>query len=191
MSNLSWLNPTPHATAVYASCSALLPPHATLASRWPATTLPGLDFHQLIAPALAGAFVAVGTRVSPRAPRPDPYVQLSRIRLLPRVCDGTSCRIRSSAFDTRVWLRVQYVLCWTIFPLALALRSTDSAATALPVGFPRFVRRLPRYYDRARLPASVHHRLRLLAFPMRTVPLPRNLTARRGISQLPTRSVCT
>src|SRR6516165_3872555 len=35
MSNLSWLDPTPHATAVYASCSALLPPHATLASRRP------------------------------------------------------------------------------------------------------------------------------------------------------------
>jgi hypothetical protein len=28
-----WLNHTPHATAVYASCSALPPPHATLASR--------------------------------------------------------------------------------------------------------------------------------------------------------------
>src|SRR6476620_10114256 len=46
---------------------------------------------------------AVGTRVSSRAPRPDPYVRLSRIRLLPRVCDGTSCRIRSSACDTRAW----------------------------------------------------------------------------------------
>ena len=30
---ISWLNHTPHATAVYASCSALPPPHATLASR--------------------------------------------------------------------------------------------------------------------------------------------------------------
>src|SRR5215831_13050934 len=56
MSDLSWLNPTPHATAVYASCSALLPPHATLASRRPATALPGPDLHRLIAPALAGAF---------------------------------------------------------------------------------------------------------------------------------------
>src|SRR6516165_10037485 len=56
MSNLTWLNPTPHATAVYASCSALLPPHATLASRRPATALPGPDLHRLIAPALAGAF---------------------------------------------------------------------------------------------------------------------------------------
>jgi hypothetical protein len=36
-------------------------------------------------------------------PRPDPYVRLSRIRLLPRVGDGTSCRIRSSACDTRAW----------------------------------------------------------------------------------------
>src|SRR5205823_1192905 len=33
---ISCLTHTPHATAVYASCSALLPPHATLASRRPA-----------------------------------------------------------------------------------------------------------------------------------------------------------
>ena len=32
----------------------------------------------------------------------------------------------------------------------------------------RLVRRLHSYYGRARLLASVHHRLRLLAFPMRT-----------------------
>src|SRR3974390_158662 len=57
MYDLSWLNPPPHATAVYASCSALLPPHATLASRRPATALPGPDLHRLIAPALAGAFL--------------------------------------------------------------------------------------------------------------------------------------
>ena len=48
---ISWLTPTPHATAVYASCSASLPPHATLASRRPATALPGPDLHRLIAPA--------------------------------------------------------------------------------------------------------------------------------------------
>src|SRR5262245_2222960 len=34
------------------------------------------------------AVVAVGTRVSSRAPRTEPYVRLSRIRLPPRVCDG-------------------------------------------------------------------------------------------------------
>jgi hypothetical protein len=32
------------------------PPHATLASRRPATALPGPDLHRLIAPALPGAF---------------------------------------------------------------------------------------------------------------------------------------
>jgi hypothetical protein len=36
---ISWLDPTPHAQAVYASCAALPPPHATLASRRPATAL--------------------------------------------------------------------------------------------------------------------------------------------------------
>src|SRR5499433_4101807 len=121
--------------------------------------------------------VAVGTCVSSHAPRTDPYVRLSRIRLLPRVCDGTSCRIRASACDTRTWLGVQYVLCWCVFPLAPALRSTDSATTApadaSAVGFPRFVRRLHCYYDEVRLLVSVHHRLWLLTFPMRTVPLTR------------------
>src|SRR5215203_1316035 len=33
----------------------------------------------------------------------------------------------------------------------------------------RFVRRLHCYYDEVRLLVSVHHRLRLLTFPMRTV----------------------
>ena len=47
------------------------------------------------------------------------------------------------------------------------------------------------YYGRVRLLVSVHHRLRLLAFPMRTVPLTQLLTARRETSQLPMRSLCT
>src|SRR5262249_56569524 len=109
-------------------------------------------------PAFAGtngvwgrAAVAVGTCVSSHAPRTEPYVRLSRIWLPPRVCDGESGRIRSSAFVTRAWLWVQYVLCWCAFPLAPALRSTDSAALApadaSAVGFLRFVRRLHCYYD--------------------------------------------
>ena len=44
---ISWLNHTPRTTAVYASCSALPPPHATLASRRPATALPGPGLHRL------------------------------------------------------------------------------------------------------------------------------------------------
>ena len=55
----------------------------------------------------------------------------------------------------------------------------------------RFVRRLPSYYGMVRLLVSVHHRLRLLTFPMRTVPLTQHLTARRETSQLPMRSLCT
>ena len=35
-------------------------------------------------------------------------------------------------------------------------------------GWARLVRRFPSYYGGVRLPASVHHRLRLLTFPMRT-----------------------
>src|ERR1700732_2120494 len=58
-------------------------------------------------------------------------------------------------------------------------------------GAPRFVRRLPSYYGMVRLLVSVHHRLRLLTFPMRTVPLTQHLTARRETSQLPMRSLCT
>src|SRR6187431_1898494 len=72
----------------------------------------------------------------------------------------------------RTRCEMEYVLCWCVFPLAPALRSTDTAATA-PAdasagGFPRFVRRLHSYYDEVRLLVSVHHRLRLLTFPMRT-----------------------
>jgi hypothetical protein len=46
--------------------------------------------------------VAVGTRVSPRAPRTDPDVQLSRIRLPPRVCDGKAIA-RPGMKDARFW----------------------------------------------------------------------------------------
>src|SRR5262245_19524994 len=57
------------------------------------------------------------------------------------------------------------------------MRSPPADASA--VGFPRFVRRLHCYYDEARLLVSVHHRLRLLTFPMRTIPLMHHLTVRR------------
>src|SRR3954470_3316458 len=102
MSDLSWLNPTPHAIAVYASqpLSPVATQHSLPSGRYSLTWagLPPAGSHQLCL-----AHVAVGTCISWHAPRPDPYVRLSRIRLLPRVCDGTSCRIRSSACDTRAW----------------------------------------------------------------------------------------
>src|SRR5262249_36340719 len=78
---ISWLNPTPHARAVYASCSALPPPHATLASRRPAMALPGSDLHRLIAPALPGAFLHSITS-SARASRMEGTVSPSAFAVL-------------------------------------------------------------------------------------------------------------
>src|SRR5437762_10031327 len=87
MSDLTRLNPTPQAIAVYAS-QPLSPvatqhslPSRTLPFTWAGLSLAGS--HQLCL-----AHVAVGTRVSSRAPRTEPYGRLSRIRLPPRVCDG-------------------------------------------------------------------------------------------------------
>src|SRR6476620_12753484 len=54
----------------------------------------------------------------------------------------------------------------------------------------RFVRRLHSYYDGVRLLVSVHHRLRLLAFPMRAGS-GNAAPVRHEISQLPMRSFCT
>src|SRR5215813_9885559 len=64
-------------------------------------------------------------------------MQLSRIRLLPRVTTANVCRMRSSACDTLTRLCVRHVLCWFAFPLVSALRSTSSAAdcSALFTGF--------------------------------------------------------
>src|SRR5262249_57706824 len=45
--------------------------------------------------------VAVGTRVSSRAPRTEPYVRLSRIRLPPWVCDGKCLPYAAPAPVTR------------------------------------------------------------------------------------------
>src|ERR1700741_5306575 len=81
MSDLSWLNPTPHAIAVYASrpLSPVATQHSLPSGRYP---LLGPDFHRLDRTSLRLAHVAVGTRVSSRAPRTEPYVRLSRIRLV-------------------------------------------------------------------------------------------------------------
>src|SRR6201984_679067 len=46
--------------------------------------------------------VAVGTCVSSHAPRTEPYVRLSRIRLPPRVCDGKAVA-RPLMEDDRFW----------------------------------------------------------------------------------------
>jgi hypothetical protein len=67
-----------------------------------------------------GLAVAVGTPVTERS-RAVPYMQLFRIRLLPRVITAKVCRIRFSACDTLARLWVRHVLCWPAFPLVSAL----------------------------------------------------------------------
>src|SRR5260370_16659906 len=104
-------------------------------------------------------------------------MQLSRIRLLPRVITANVCRMRSSVCDTLMRLCVRHVLCWLAFPLVSALRSTGSAAAGSAAdcsatGSRHFVRRLHSYYDEVRLLVPMRHRLRLLAFPLRTRPAP-------------------
>src|SRR5262249_41738144 len=54
--------------------------------------------------------VAVGTCVSSHAPRTEPYVRLSRIRLPPRVCDG----------EARAWPGMKD--CWFREPVVCQLR---------------------------------------------------------------------
>src|SRR5262245_56088689 len=53
--------------------------------------------------------VAVGTRISSRAPRTEPYLRLSRIRLPPRVCDGEA-NARPRMEDDRFWEPVVHQL---------------------------------------------------------------------------------
>jgi hypothetical protein len=110
--------------------------------------------------------VAVGTGITPRPPRRSVRARLC-IRLLPQVhtadCNVAACRMRSSACDTH-------------FPVLSPARALLARIPLGPrpwlhqlrSGWHRLVRRLHSYYGGVRLPAPVHHRLRLLAFPMRT-----------------------
>src|SRR5437588_2508696 len=87
MSDLTRLNPTPHAIAVYAS-QPLSPvatqhslPSRTLPFTW-AGLSPVRSQHRLL------AHCVTGVQTSALPIRTEPYVRLSRIRLPPRVCDG-------------------------------------------------------------------------------------------------------
>ena len=108
-----------------------------------------------------------------------------------------TCRMRSSACDTLTRLCARHVLCWSAFPLVSALGSTGSAAVRSTAdrsaagcfaSFAGFTATMTESDF-----SSVHHRLRLLAFPMRTAILGTHstLTASHETSQLPMRSFCT
>src|SRR6476619_938260 len=184
MYDLSWLNPTPHAIAVYASqpLSPVATQHSLPSGRY---SLLGPDFHRLDRTSFVLAHFAVGTRVTSRPPprsvraafphtaptsgNDGSKLPYANQRPVPRLSGSESgtCLVGRIPLGPRPWLH--------------QLRS----------GSLRFVRRLHSYYGRVRLLVPVHHRLRLLAFPMRTVPLTQLLTARREISQVPMRSLCT
>ena len=103
----------------------------------------------------------------PRAPRTEPYVRLSRIRLPPRF--QTTHRCRGAAYARQRLCHTNPVLspvCALLVRISLGL---GPSLHRLRLGLLHAVRRLHRYYGLVRLPASVHHRLRLLAFPMRTL----------------------
>src|SRR5262249_25248798 len=125
--------------------------------------------------------VAVGTCGSSHAPRTEPYMRLSRIRLPPRVCDGKDMpynlprpRHASLALSPLRALLVRIPL--GPRPSLHRLRCV-CPCRCLRSGLVRFVRRLHSYYGEVRLLASVHHRLRLLTFPMRTTVLTPHATA--------------
>ena len=112
------------------------------------------------------------------------------------VCTAASCRIRSNACDTLILVSVSstcFAGAYSPWPPPFAPPTPLRPPPQMPPqrSFLRFVRRLHCYYDEVRLLVSVHHRLRLLTFPMRTVPLTQHLTARSETSQVPMRSLCT
>ena len=90
-SSFLWLTPTSHAITVYASCSASLPPHATLASRRPATALPGPDLHRLIAPASLAPFLIQSPRPPQRATCPGQSGEHPRGLCVARACALPKC----------------------------------------------------------------------------------------------------
>ena len=132
------------------------------------------------------------------APPTDPGVRNYRTGLLPWVMTPSGAKERSSDRDR--WLPHSYLsLCCLPYPLqrtAHALSALGPIRVALsqvPLGqapslqrlrpqFPRFVRRLLRYYEPVRLPLPVHHRRTSIDFPMR--PATPSLAGRQGISQV-------
>src|SRR2546422_11747289 len=119
----------------------------------------------------AWSVVAVGTRVTPRPPHRSVRAAFPHTAPASGPTGAPLSRriVCAPAPVTRLpGAAPGCVLCWLAFPLATALGSTGSAADRSA-----FVRRLHSYYGGVRLPAPVHHRLRLLAFPMRTAGVSR------------------
>jgi hypothetical protein len=88
------------------------------------------DYNSEWTPLLAGLSPA---RMSVSLAAPDPYLQFSHIRSPPRVLTIKHCGL-TYASQSRPRVLSPVRACWFAFPLAPALRSTDSAAEATGVG---------------------------------------------------------
>ncbi len=137
-------------------------------------------------PVIASAAVAVGTAIARRPPhRGLPGVRLSRTRLLSRVIQP-----RRSGFESPMQLRsrtgpVQVTRCPGSVPGAcFAVRSSlDQVPSLHPLRRRSLdlVHGLRRSDAPVRLLATVHHRFRLIAFPMRTA----RISACRSVARPP------
>src|SRR4051812_21719285 len=96
MSDLSWLNPTPHAIAVYASqpLSPVATQHSLPSGRY---SLLGPDFHRLDRTSLRLA-VAVGTRVASRPPHRSVLAAFPHTAPTSGIERRTACRARDGVY---------------------------------------------------------------------------------------------
>jgi len=108
------------------------------------------------------ATVAVGTLIAERPPHRS--VRAAFPHTAPTSGRRRSLAVCSPAPVTRSSGSVPGTCLLTRIPLG-----PSPSLHQLRSGSPRLVRQLHRYYDWVRRPASVHHRLRLLTFPMRTI----------------------
>src|ERR1700680_2187255 len=125
---------------------------------------PLLDYNSDWTPLLAGLSPA---RMAASLAAPDPYERVSHIRLLTRVSDGIGFPYTSERLGHT--FPAQSPVCALLVRVPLGPRPW---LHRLRSGRTRLVRRLPSYYGGVRLLTVVHHRLRLLAFPMRASAAP-------------------
>src|SRR6266702_4150561 len=103
MSDLSWLNPTPHAIAVYASrpLSPVAAQHSLPSGRY---SLLGPDFHRLDRTSLRLAHRSGRDAIFIAPPAQNRTGGFPAYGSHLGCMTAIACRIRSSACDTRAWL---------------------------------------------------------------------------------------
>src|ERR1700732_1959201 len=120
------------------------------------------DYNSDWTPLLAGLSPA---RMAASLAAPDPYMRLALNRLLPRV--RTHHQIHDDTHAAIACDMLNPAQCPEHALMARIRLGLGPSLHQLRSGSLRLVRRLHSYYGLVRLPTPVHHRLRLLAFPMR------------------------